>query len=211
MPRDPILRYIRRIKRPVFTSREVAALSSKTMSATTQGLTYLTRLGILLKIRRGLWADLGNDRLSPLAIVPYIVSGHRAYVSFVSALHFRGLIEQIPQIITVASTAHSKTVRTPLGTYRIHRISPDFFDGFDWYGKSRDVLMASAEKALVDSLYLSVHRKKQYRFFPELHFPPSFSFKRAESWARRIPSPRARARVLKDLEKLKADRRRVVS
>jgi len=195
----------------VFTSREVAALSGKTMSATTQGLSYLARLGILLKIRRGLWADLGNDRLSPLAIVPYIASGHRTYVSFVSALHFRGLIEQIPQVIAVASTAHSKTVRTPLGTYRIHRISPDFFDGFDWYGKSRDVLMASAEKALVDSLYLSVHRKKQYRFFPELHFPASFSFKRAESWARRIPSPRARARVFKDLERLRASRRRFAS
>ncbi len=211
MPRDPILKYIRRIRRPAFTTREVAALSGKTMSAATQGLNYLVRLGILMKIRRGLWADLGNDRLSPLAIVPYIASDHRAYVSFVSALHFRGLVEQIPHIVTVASTAHSKTIRTPLATYRIHRISPDFFDGFDWYGKSRDVLMASAEKALVDSLYLSVHRKKQYRFFPELHFPASFSFKRAESWARKIPSPRARARVLKDLEKLKTDRRPSVS
>jgi len=211
MSRDPLLKYIRRIGRPAFTTREVAALSGKTMSATTQGLSYLHSSGILLKIKRGLWADLGNDRLSPLAIVPYITPGHRAYVSFVSALHFRGLIEQIPHVTTVASTAHSKTVRTPIGTYRVHRISPEIFDGFDWYGKNRDVLMASAEKALVDSLYLSIHRKKQYRFFPELRFPASFSFKRAESWARRIPSPRSRTRVLKDLEHLKTDRRRFPS
>jgi predicted transcriptional regulator of viral defense system len=211
MPRDPVLKYVRRIRRPVFTTREVAALSGKTPSAATQGLNYLTRLGVLVKIRRGLWAEAGNDRLSPLAVVPYIVPGHRAYVSFVSALHFRGVIEQIPHVITVASTAHSKTIRTPLGTYRIHRISPEFFSGFDWYGKGRDVLMASPEKALVDSLYLSAHRKKQYRFVPELRFPASFSFKRAEGWARRIPSPRTRTRVLKELERLKTDRRRFAS
>jgi predicted transcriptional regulator of viral defense system len=206
MLRHPVIGYVRRVGRPVFTTREIAALSGKTPSSATQGLGHLAKQGVLLKIRRGLWADLGNERLSPMAVVPYLTPGHRAYVSFVTALHLRGIIEQIPQVITVASTAHSKTVRTPLATFRIHRIVPALFGGFEWYGKGREVLMASPEKALVDSLYLSVHRKKQYRYFPELHFPTSFRFSAAESWARRIPSKRARALVRKELAKLKTGR-----
>jgi predicted transcriptional regulator of viral defense system len=187
----------------VFTTREIAAISGKSLSAATQGLNYLEKQGQLQKVRRGLWADMRSERLSPLAVVPYLTPGHRAYVSFVTALHLWRLVEQIPQVTTVASTAHSKTVRTTLGTFRIHRIGPKFFGGFDWHGKGRDVLMASPEKALVDSLYISVHRQKQYRYFPELRFPASFSFRRAKSWARRIPSRRTKIWVLKELAKMK--------
>jgi len=203
MSKEPIFMYVRKIRRPVFTTREMAALSGKSSSATTQSLAYLARQGLLLKVRRGLWADVGNQRLSPLTISPHLIPGHRSYVSFLSALHLHGIIEQIPQVITLASTAHSKTIRTRLGDYIVHRITPPFFVGFDWYRGRTSFLIASPEKALVDCLYLSAHRKKQYRHFPELHFKNDFSFRKAAAWARRIPSARVRGRVLKDLSVLR--------
>jgi predicted transcriptional regulator of viral defense system len=203
MLRDPLVKHVRRLNRPVFTTREIAALSGKSLSATTQGLQYLAGQGLLLKVRRGLWADTLDERLSVFAAVPFLVHGQRVYVSFVSALHLHGIVEQIPRVTTLASTAHARTIRTSLGSFRIHRIAPSFFSGFDWYRGERSFLIALPEKALVDSLYLSAHKKKQYGHFPELHFPKSFSFRRAGDWATRIPSARVRTHVLRELARLK--------
>lgn len=202
--REPLIKFIRKLRRPVFTTRELSALSGKSLSTTSQGLRYLTGQAILIKIRRGLWADANSERLSAFSLVPFLAPGHRAYVSFLSALHFHGIIEQIPQVYTIASTAHSRTFRTPLGTFQVHRISPTLFAGFDWNGPDRGFLIATAEKALVDSLYLSAHRKKQYSHFPELDFPGSFSFAIARQWARRISAARVRSAVLHELDRLSA-------
>ena len=203
MPREPIFKYVRKIGRPVFSTREMTALSSKSPSAAIQGLAHLARQGVLVKVRRGLWADASDRNLSPFTLATHLTPGHRSYVSFISALHLHGIVEQIPRVVTLASTAHSRTIRTGLGDFIIHRINPAFFGGFDWYRGGGSFLIASPEKALVDSLYLSVHRKKQYGHFPELHFPKDFSFRRAAAWAGRIPSARVRARVSNRLEQIK--------
>lgn len=79
-------------------------------------------------------------------------------------------------------------------------------DGFDWYKGDGNFFIAEPEKALIDSLYLSSRRKKQFGHFPELHFPPEFSFKKAQQWAKRIPEEKIRLYVLKKLETLEGDR-----
>ena len=76
------------------------------------------------------------------------------------------------------------------------------FDGFDWYRETGDFLIAEPEKALIDSLYLSARKKKQFRYFPELYFPESFSFKKAGQWAEKIPDLRIQSYVKKRLTKL---------
>jgi hypothetical protein len=81
--------------------------------------------------------------------------------------NLHGVLSQIPQIITVASTAHSQVIKTPLGTFHIHQLTPDFFDGFDW-DQSHCYLIATPEKALIDCLYLSFRKKNQFAHFPEL-------------------------------------------
>jgi hypothetical protein len=85
----------------------------------------------------------------------------------------------------------------------VHQIAPAIFDGFDWYKGEGNFLIAEPEKALVDSLYLSSRKEKQFGSFPELHFPPGFSFKKAARWVRRIPEKKIRSYVL---ERLKAVR-----
>jgi predicted transcriptional regulator of viral defense system len=204
MPKKSILLYAKQLNRAVFTTRELSMLSGSSLSNTTQALNLLEKGRLVFKITRGLWAETGNKQLSPYTVIPFLLPRHRAYVSFISALHLHGIIEQIPQIITLASTVHTKKIYTKVGTFIVHQISPLLFDGFDWYRGSGNFLIAEPEKALVDSLYLSSRKKKQFRYFPEMHFSESFSFNKADAWIEKISDPRIRSNVKKKLMEIKA-------
>ncbi len=199
MRRRSLLSSIKKLGRSVFSTFELAALSGKSSSAVIQGLNNLVRDGLIIKVHRGIWAEAGNDGVSPYAVVPYLLPCHRAYVSFVSALHLYNMIEQIPQMITLASTSHTKIIHTKLGVFSFHQLSPMFFKGFGWYKGTGKFLIAEPEKALVDSLYLSACKKKQFGYFPELFFPKGFSFKKVKQWALGIPNPRIQKHVLKKI------------
>ena len=199
MTSQSILSCIKKLNRPVFTTHELADISGKSLSSTTHALNFLKKEGFIFKIYRGIWGEVGNERLSANAVISYLFPRHRAYVSFVSALHLYGIIEQIPQVVTLASTVHTKTIRTEIGVFSVHKIAPEFFDGFDWYKGPHSFLIAEPEKALVDSLYLSARKKKQFSYFPELHFPASFSLGKSKEWAKKIPDSKIRSCVQKRL------------
>lgn len=207
MLRRSVLADIQRIRRPIFTTFELARLSDRSASATTQALRHLEKQGVVEKIYRGIWGLAGSERLSAASVIPFLFPRTRAYVSFISALHLYDIVEQIPRVITLASPSHTKTIRTRLGTYSVHRIAPSFFAGFRWYKDEGRFLIAEPEKALVDSLYLSSRKKRQYGHFPELHFPRTFSFRRAREWAGRIPDVRIRKNVEKKLAAIIEGRR----
>lgn len=203
MPKNSILTALKQLERPVFRTSEVAACGEKTLSNTTQALNYLEREGVVFKIARGIWGlDIGREKLSPYSVIPFLLPRERVYVSFISALHLYGLIEQIPQAITLASTIHTRTIRTKVGTFFVHRIAPSFFKGFDWYQGTGDFLIAEPEKALIDCLYLSARKKKQFGYFPELHFSKSFNFKKTKKWVNEISDARIRFSVRKKLNAL---------
>ena len=199
MARQRIFSFIKKLKKPVFTTHELEAVSGKSLSAVVHGLNVLLKEGVVSKIYHGIWAETTREMISPYSVVPHLFPRHRAYVSFISALHLHGIIEQIPQVVTLASTAHTKIIRTGVGVFSVHRIAPEFFDGFGWYKGTGSFLIAEPEKALVDSLYLSARKKKQFGHFPEMEFPRSFSFKRAGRWAKKIPDVRIRSYVQKKL------------
>lgn len=198
-----ILTFIKRMERPVFTTHELTTLSGKSPSTVVHSLRRLAQQGLLVKIYRGVWAEPGRRTLSPFEIIPYLFPRQRVYVSFISALHLHGIVEQIPQVITLASTAHTSLLRTEAGVFSVHQIAPAFFDGFDWYQGEGNFLIAEPEKALIDSLYLSSRKKKQFGSFPELNFPPDFSFKKAAGWAGKIPEKKIRRYVLEKFKTLK--------
>ena len=199
---DPqnILVFIKKLGRPVFTTHELIVTSGKSTSTIVQSLNRLVNMGLLIKLYRGVWAEAGDKRVSAFEIIPCLFPRQRVYVSFISALHLHGILEQIPHVITLASTAHTTTIRTKVGTFSVHQIDPAIFDGFDWYKGEGSFLIAEPEKALVDSLYLSSRKKKQFGHFPELHFPPAFSFKKADQWVKRIREEKIRLHVSKKLE-----------
>ncbi|GMQ74801.1 MAG: hypothetical protein BMS9Abin01_0040 [Gammaproteobacteria bacterium] len=156
--------------------------------------------GVLARVARGIWCVPSDPRFSRFLLVSYLSGLHRAYVSFFSALHLHGMIEQIPQIVYAATTAHSHVETTPLGTYSFHQVDPRFFAGFDWYRDSESFLIASREKALVDCLYLSTRKGRRFGRFPELEFDRQFSIMRARRWTRLIPDGRIRRIVSEKLE-----------
>ena len=206
--RQDIMVFIKKMGRPVFTTYELTTLSGKSPSTVVHSLRRLAKQGLLMKIYRGVWGEPGPRTISPFEIIPYLFPRRRVYVSFISALHLHGIVEQIPQVIRLASTAHTSALHTKAGVFSVHQMDTAFFDGFDWYKGEGNFLIAEAEKALVDSLYLSSRKKKQFGTFPELDFPPEFSFKRAARWVERIPEKKIRLYVL---EKLKALKKQVKS
>lgn len=199
--------FVKKVGRPVFTTHELTALSGKSVSTVVHSLNRLAGQGLLVKIYRGLWAEPGSRAISPLEIIPFLFPRQRVYVSFITALHLYGIVGQIPQVITLASTAHTSTLRTKAGVFSVHQIAPAFFDGFGWYKGEGNFLIAEPEKALVDSLYLSSRKKKQFGSFPELDFPPDFSFKKTARWVERIPETKIRSCVFEKLKTLQKNPR----
>ena len=194
--------------RPIFTTHEITAISGKSASTVAHSLTRLLKQGLLMKIYRGVWAEPGARAISPFEIIPYLFPRQRVYVSFITALNLHGMVEQIPQVITLASTAHTNAIRTSAGVFSVHQLAPVFFDGFDWYKGEGSFLIASPEKAFIDSLYLSSRKKKQFGSFPEPDFPTEFSFKKAARWVERIPEKKIRRHVLEKLRELEKQKKR---
>jgi predicted transcriptional regulator of viral defense system len=188
--------------RPVFTTREIAALRETSVSAASQSLVRLAAEGEIVRATRGVWCIPSDPRFSPYALVPFLAGSHPAYVSFFSALRLHGLIEQIPQIIYVATTAHTRRIRTRVGTYSFHQLSHGFFGGYDWYGDRESFLAAAPEKGLVDCLYVSSRKGKRFGRFPDLSLAGSFAIGRARRWVRPIADPRLRRLVSEKLEAL---------
>ena len=87
MVRQSILTFAKKLNRPVFTTREAAMLSYSSLSNASQMLNILERKGLVFKVARGIWAETGNERLSPYSIIPFLLPKNRSYVSFISALH----------------------------------------------------------------------------------------------------------------------------
>ena len=193
------IEYIKLLGRQIFTTREISDMSGKSMSTVTQSLAYLSRHNVIKKVYRGVWTEITNKLINPFMLVPHLFKLSRVYVSFLSALHMHGIIEQIPQSITLASILHSKKIKTAIGTFVVHQISPKFFAGFDWYKGSESFLIAEPEKALADCLYLFTRKKKQYGYFPELNLQKPFSVKKVKKWIKEIPDRKASISAMKKL------------
>lgn len=195
-------RALRELGRPVFTTREVAAIRGASVAATSQTLRRLETDGRVVRVARGVWCDPEDPGFTPFALVHALAGIHPAYVSFVSALHLHGIVEQIPQVVYAATTGHTARRRTPVGTYSFHRIEPRFFDGYDWYRGGHDFLIATPEKALIDSLYLASRKGNRFGSFPELDLT-ALRFEGAEDWIERIPYERIRKHVTRRFQEIK--------
>ena len=163
MAKKTLIAHILGLGRPVFSARELSAVSGRSPSTVSQGLAFLAGEGLVVKVAHGLWAA-GTSAPSPYAVVAHLRPKQRFYVSFTSALHLHGIIGQIPQVLTLASVAHGGLIRTASGVFEVHHLAPSFFSGFGWREGAGGFLLAEPEKALVDCLYVSAFRKRQFSF-----------------------------------------------
>jgi predicted transcriptional regulator of viral defense system len=188
---------LRRLDRPIFTTREAAALWRDEAASASRRLGTLAKAGLLLRIQRGLWAL--DPEIEPRSVGPYLTAPLPSYVSLFSALAEHGMIEQVPRQISLVSLARPRRIPTSLGVYVVHRLTPELFGGFD--GTERDGYLARAEKALFDLVYVRAAAGSRAHL-PELSLPKGFDRRELSSWSGRIENPRLRTLVTRRLREL---------
>lgn len=189
---------LRRLGPKVVSTAEAAAALAISVDAANKALTRLRDDGSIASVARGLWS-LTPD-LDPLLLPAHLTAPYPAYVSLWSALYLHGAIEQIPAMTYVVTLGRSRLVRTHLGTFSIHRVTPSLFDG--WETTPGGVTLATVEKALFDVAYLSSTRNRSFAAFPELELPRRLRRADIRRSIARVQSPRLRAVVERRLERI---------
>ena len=171
-------------REPVFTTGDVAHVAGVSLSAAARALTTLTAQGALTRVTRGVWARQTHPNFSPYAVVPVLLgkslvggaeSADPGYVSLLSALNLRGLIDQIPRTVHVIAAHQRPVLHTPVGSYSFHRLQPDLMTGYEPGGRLANFELARPTKALFDTLYVSTRRGLRHAHLPELDRSPDVS------------------------------------
>jgi predicted transcriptional regulator of viral defense system len=188
---------LRQLDRPVFTTREAAALWRSEQTTASRRLGRLQKSGLVLRIQRGLWAL--DPEIELRLVGPYLTAPLPSYISLFSALAEHGMIEQIPRQISLVSLARPRRILTSLGVYVVHQVAPELFGGFE--GSERDGYLARPEKALFDLAYVRAAAGTR-AYLPELALPKNFDRSELSRWSERIENRRLNALVSKRLREL---------
>jgi predicted transcriptional regulator of viral defense system len=176
----------------VFTTRDFARLAGVSVAAASKQLARLHRDNrSLVQLTRGIWANTAHPHFNTLACVQVLVGGEQGYVSFLSALHIHGAISQIPSGIQVATTGHTRKLRTPVGAFEFLQLKPDMFaHGINWSDSPQPYRIATPEKALLDTLYISTRKNRRFAKLPELNLEDAnFNLRRYTSLLKQIALP----------------------
>jgi predicted transcriptional regulator of viral defense system len=187
---------LRALGLPFVTTSDAAAVFRQSTAATSMTLRRLAKRGALVPIRSGLWSV--NPQVDPYLLPEYLTAPFPSYISFQSALHLRGMVEQIPSVIYAATLGRTQRIKTSFGTYSFHHLAPELFDGFETLESG--VKLATPEKALFDVFYLSATKTRLFAALPELELPENFRRKQTTALMGRIRSKRLRAIVNRHME-----------
>ncbi len=175
----------------IFTTREYANHVGMSMSAVAKRLARLSNKKLLTRITKGVWANTSHPYFHPLSCVPYLLGKEQGYVSFLTALHLHGVISQIPKTIQVATTGRGRLLDSPVGRYEFFQIKPELMkQGTEWSDSHLPYLIATPEKALIDTLYLSTRKNRRFAHLPELDLTqPGFRMQEFERLPDRLEIP----------------------
>jgi hypothetical protein len=126
-------------------------------------LSRWTRDGIVLQIRRGLYALAPPYRRKdphPFEVSNALVPG--SYVSLETVLADAGLIPEAVFVTTAVTTGRQGSRKTPFGVFVYQHVKGSLFWGYESVdiGDSRVAFVATAEKALLDLAYLRSHSEQ---------------------------------------------------
>lgn len=135
--------------RSVFSVQQLANLMGKPKATATVYLNRMAKAGLGKKVLQGKISFSDDD----FAIASQLYEP--SYVSFSSALHFHGLLSQVPAKVECATTRNGRSYPA-LGIY-YHRLPPALFFGFVSIRKGESyVMVADREKAVLDMAYLNL-------------------------------------------------------
>jgi len=158
----------------IFTTREFANQGGMSISAAAKRLARLSEKSLLTRVTKGVWANTSHPYFHPLSCVPYLLGKEQGYVSFLTALHLHNVISQIPKAIQIATTGRGRQLISPVGRFEFFQIKPELMtQGSDWSDSELPYLIATPEKALVDTFYLSTRKNRRFAQLPELDLKAS--------------------------------------
>lgn len=179
-----------------FTTSQVAEVAGVSLSNASRDLASLAKRGMVTRVKRGVWATTSHPDFSPYAVVPFLFKTDTdGYVSLSSALSLHGMISQIPHTIHVMALSQRRKLETPVGTYEFHKLAIELFGGYSPYRRLGNFLIATPEKTLFDTLYLSARRGQRFSYLPELDLPSGFAYQELEKWIARIGHSSLRSAV----------------
>lgn len=143
--------------------------------------------GRVVPLRRGVYLlkrPYTETRAHPFAIANNLNSP--SYVSLQSALSYYGIIPEFVPVTTSITTGRTELLDTALGRFQFRHVKHELFYGFleVEVARKEQVLLATAQKALVDLIYLTPdsdnpHYLKELR----LSFPEEFSWEDLQATA----------------------------
>jgi predicted transcriptional regulator of viral defense system len=142
-----ILDILRRIGKAYYTVADLGKVTGLTRESLYVTLTRLVRRGLLVRLTSGIY--ILPEQYTQIDVVANILY-QPSYLSFESALSRYGVLSQIPYVLTFATTA--KSTRRTLGNTEVEyrSIKKSLFFGYE---KNGSLLIASPEKAVLDTLY----------------------------------------------------------
>ena len=179
----------------IFTTNSYASSNDLELSSATQQLSRLYKKHSIEKVTRGVWANVNHPYFSPLAAVPYLLGKEQGYISFLTALHHYGIISQIPSKIQIATTGHRRELKSSIGFFEFIHLTPYMMrEGIKWGNSKSKYLIASPEKALLDTLYISTRKGKRFSSLPELDLE-NLNMKQFKSLKNTIKSKEIKAAI----------------
>jgi predicted transcriptional regulator of viral defense system len=186
---------LRSLGLPAIETGDASVVLGLSSAATTHMLSRLAGSGLITKIKHGTWWVAGD--VDPYRLPEHLTAPMDSYLSLQTALHFHGVIEQIPQQFYVASLARSQQIATAVGHFSVHHLIPELYGGFE--ETATGAKMATPEKALFDLAWLSATRDRRFAGTPELSIPETFRHAEVSRWIGKIPSARVKTLVERSL------------
>ncbi len=146
--------------------------------------------GVLVKLRNGLYS-LADHLPSELVVANRLYEP--SYLSFEWALSYYDLIPETTYVITSATSRPTRVLTTLDKTFEYHRVKASAFTGYEPVKIGGEtVLIATPEKAFVDTCYLSDLRKRPVNDRLDLH---TVNWRRVEACARLFERPSLHERL----------------
>lgn len=156
------------LNNPIFTTRIYANEMNSSISSASRILNKKNKKNEIMRITSGVWAIPKHSRFNYYSVTPFLLDNETGYISFLTALHLHGILSQIPASIQIATTGHSRKLKTAIGVYEFFQMKPSLMrDGIEWQD-NQNYRIASPEKAFFDTLYISARKGKRFYSLPEL-------------------------------------------
>lgn len=194
---------LKKFGQPFLQTSDVASILCLSRAHASKIMTRLSAEGLATQLTRGRWALTENNanNIDRFLIPEFLVAPSLSYISLQSALFYHGMISQIPETIFAVSTSKTRKYKTELGVFSVHHLEPELLFGFEVVGKS-SVKMATPEKALLDTLYLSPGKSGLFRNLPEIELTDQFDKTKAYLMVEQITAKPRRTLIENKLKQL---------